>query len=67
MANPKICKPYLNMNKLVSDALGKYVNDVSQKITLKEFLRYWGRGMGYSYGGSSFQNGSRHHIGSAEI
>ena len=28
---PKFVKPYLNMNKLVSDALGKYVNDVRSK------------------------------------
>ena len=28
---PKFVKPYLNMNKLVSDALGKYVGDVRLK------------------------------------
>ena len=28
---PKFVKPYLNMNKLVSDALGKYVDDVRFK------------------------------------
>ena len=28
---PKFVKPYLNLNKLVSDALGKYVNDVRSK------------------------------------